>query len=77
MADVENELLDYEEEDGAAAAANGAATTSAGDAAAADANGAKKDGVKGTYVSIHSSGEDQRARGSSFNLCSSILASVQ
>ena len=55
MADVDTELLDYEEEEavqggGAGADGNGAS----GDAA----NGAdaKKDGVKGTYVSIHSSG---------------------
>lgn len=44
MADVENELLDYDEDE---------QTTEATEAAAAPA--AKKD-VKGTYVSIHSSG---------------------
>ena len=64
MADVDNELLDYEEEEtpatggaaeGAAGAgdANGGAANGAGDGAAAA--GAKKE-VKGTYVSIHSSG---------------------
>lgn len=58
MADVETELLDYEEEDpstaaeGAGADANGAATNGAN----GSAKDAKKDGVKGTYVSIHSSG---------------------
>jgi len=53
MADVENELLDYEEEEQVegTAAANGA-----NGASAADKNGAKKDAVKGHYVSIHSSG---------------------
>ena len=49
MADVaDNDLLDYEEEDQVEAG---------GDAAAAGAtNGAAKKEVKGTYVSIHSSG---------------------
>jgi len=46
MADQENELLDYEEEEEAVEAAG---------AEASDAAPAKKD-VKGTYVSIHSSG---------------------
>ena len=53
--DVDTELLDYEEED--------ATETTNGDNAANGANGAgngaaaaKKDAVKGTYVSIHSSG---------------------
>jgi ATP-dependent RNA helicase UAP56/SUB2 len=49
MADVtDNDLLDYEEEDQAEA---GTETTNGANGAAA----AKKD-VKGTYVSIHSSG---------------------
>ena len=54
MADVgDTELLDYEEEDQAA----GDATTAAnGAAAATGAAAGKKDVVKGTYVSIHSSG---------------------
>ncbi len=57
MADVEPDLLDYEEDETAAAG---------GDAGAGDANGAAngatgaaasgKKEVKGTYVSIHSSG---------------------
>ncbi len=56
MADpADTELLDYEEEEQAAEGA-----TAAGDAngasAANGAAGAKKDAVKGTYVSIHSSG---------------------
>ncbi len=57
MAEVDTELLDYEEEeagaggDAAGAAANGSAANGAEGAAAAG----KKE-VKGTYVSIHSSG---------------------
>ena len=50
MAEQETELLDYEEEEDAVEAG-------AGEVAAADGEGApaKKD-VKGTYVSVHSSG---------------------
>jgi len=49
MADVNEDLLDYEEEE---------APEVTGDAAAGKENGAKvkKEGVKGNYVSIHSSG---------------------
>ena len=48
MADVaDNDLLDYEEEEHA---------TANGDATAVTTNGATKKEVKGTYVSIHSSG---------------------
>ena len=55
MADVEAELLDYEEED--TGAANGANGAKAGDGGSTDVDGkgGKKE-VKGTYVSIHSSG---------------------
>ena len=64
MGDVETELLDYEEEEptaaegGEAGGANGAAAANGANGAngAGAAAGAKKDGVKGTYVSIHSSG---------------------
>jgi len=47
MAEQENELLDYEEEE--------EAQVDAGDAAEGDATAAKK-AVKGSYVSVHSSG---------------------
>ena len=48
MADVaDNDLLDYEEED---------QTETAADSGATATNGAAKKEVKGTYVSIHSSG---------------------
>ena len=60
MADVaDTELLDYEEEEqtaGADAAATGDAATANGTNGAGAKDGAKKDAVKGTYVSIHSSG---------------------
>ncbi len=57
MADVDTELLDYEEEEAGAAGAGdaGAATNGGANGAAEGAAGAKKE-VKGTYVSIHSSG---------------------
>jgi len=59
MADVaDTELLDYEEEEqtaGGDAAATGDAAAANGTNGAAKAEG-KKDAVKGTYVSIHSSG---------------------
>jgi ATP-dependent RNA helicase UAP56/SUB2 len=48
MADVaDNDLLDYEEED---------QTETTADTGATATNGAAKKEVKGTYVSIHSSG---------------------
>ena len=60
MADVaDTELLDYEEEEqtaGGDAAATGDAATANGTNGAGAKDGAKKDAVKGTYVSIHSSG---------------------
>uniref|UniRef100_A0A8C3ZRD0 RNA helicase n=1 Tax=Denticeps clupeoides TaxID=299321 RepID=A0A8C3ZRD0_9TELE len=51
--DVENELLDYEEDevDAAAGVGDGAIVGGAGDALSM-----RKEGVKGSYVSIHSSG---------------------
>ena len=63
MGDVETELLDYEEEEPTAEGGEAGANANGANGAAAAANGAngaaapaKKDGVKGTYVSIHSSG---------------------
>ena len=47
MADNENDLLDYEEEE----------QTETGTEAAGDTVVDKKSGVKGNYVSIHSSGQ--------------------
>jgi len=60
MAEVDTELLDYEEEEATATGEAGATNGAGGGAAAAgDTNGAAAAGkkeVKGTYVSIHSSG---------------------
>ena len=57
MADVDTELLDYEEEEAVqAGGAEGNGNGAGGDAANGADGAAKKDGVKGTYVSIHSSG---------------------
>jgi superfamily II DNA/RNA helicase len=56
MADVaDTELLDYEEEEQTGEGVDGAAANGTNGAAPAAA-AAKKDAVKGTYVSIHSSG---------------------
>lgn len=55
MSEVDNDLLDYEEEE-QAETAGGDAGAAAAAAAANGTNGAAKKEVKGTYVSIHSSG---------------------
>ena len=52
VVDNDNELLDYEEEEQVEAGGDAATNGKNGDAGAAD----KKKEVKGTYVSIHSSG---------------------
>jgi hypothetical protein len=57
MADVaDTELLDYEEEEQTAEAGDTAAAANGTNGSSAAAAPAKKDAVKGTYVSIHSSG---------------------
>ena len=58
MAENDSELLDYEEEEqlDTTGAAGGATDGANGAVGANGAAGAKKEGVKGTYVSIHSSG---------------------
>ena len=55
MADVDNELLDYEEEEATGEVAGGDANGGVAGANGSAIAGGKKE-VKGTYVSIHSSG---------------------